>query len=438
MNLLKASLPLVFLMGVPSLWSQEPLDVDTLPEQKSKNLAMLDAMLTEKPAAPTQQNKVIESPAWPQPKFSLLDMSLILKAAAGASSAQDSELAQLQTGSHDPRRRGFTFQGGELSLSGSVDSYFKAEMHANFSESAVELEEAFITTTNLPASLELEVGYFLTEFGRNNPKHSHEWDFIDQPLTVGRFFGGEGQRASGFRLGGLLPVSWLSEWHVGMQSPTGGLSPSFRSTATTTVGGRPTVTRETKGMDDMLALIRWVNGTSISQDWETQFGLSAMTGPNSTGPDANTTLLGADLVLRWTSPKQRQGYPYFRLEAEAIQRSFEAASGVQNGLSYTAEDLDDWAWLVQGVYGFYHRWSAGLRMEQTGGAGASFAQLRSADPSRSDRTRISPILTFKPSEFSKASLQYNHDRADHLTDKTQSSVWLSVEVLLGSHPAHNF
>ena len=188
----------------------------------------------------------------------------------------------------------------------------------------------------------------------------------------------------------------------------------------------------------MLALIRWVNGTSISQDWETQFGLSAMTGPNSTGPDANTTLLGADLVLRWTSPKQRQGYPYFRLEAEAIQRSFEAASGVQNGLSYTAEDLDDWAWLVQGVYGFYHRWSAGLRMEQTGGAGASFAQLRSADPSRSDRTRISPILTFKPSEFSKASLQYNHDRADHLTDKTQSSVWLSVEVLLGSHPAHNF
>jgi hypothetical protein len=149
-------------------------------------------------------------------------------------------------------------------------------------------------------------------------------------------------------------------------------------------------------------------------------------------------LLGADLVLRWDSPKQRQGYPFFTLEAEGVQRTFEAASGVQNGLIYDSEDLEDWAWLVEGVYGFAPRWRAGLRYEKAGGEGASFSELRSADADRSDRTRISPMITFRPSEFSKLTFQVNFDDADHLTDKTQTSYWLSAEVLIGKHPAHNF
>jgi hypothetical protein len=373
-----------------------------------------------------------------KPEANYIDLSLILKAAAGASTAQDSEIAQLQTGFHDPRRRGFTFQAGELSVSGEVDSWFKAQMNANFSESAVELEEAFITTTSLPYKLELEMGYFLTEFGRKNPSHAHVSDFADQSIVKGRMFGGEGQRATGFRLAKLLPLPWMSELHVGMQSPVGGLTSSFRSTATTTIGGRPTVTRDTHSMSDMISLVRLVNGASINPDWEAQLGFSALKGPNSTGTSAETTLLGADLVLRWDSPKQRQGYPFFKFEAEAIQRTFEAASGVQNGLSYAGNDLEDWAWLMEGVYGFAPRWRAGLRYEQAGGEGASFSQLRSADPNRSDRSRLTPMVTFRASEFSKLTFQVNFDDADHLTDKTQTSYWLSAEVLIGKHPAHHF
>jgi hypothetical protein len=142
--------------------------------------------------------------------------------------------------------------------------------------------------------------------------------------------------------------------------------------------------------------------------------------------------------LRWDSPKQRQGYPFFKFEAEAIQRNFEAASGTQNGLSYSANDLEDWAWLMEGVYGFAPRWRAGLRYEQAGGDGASFSQLRSADSARSDRTRLTPMVTFRASEFSKLTFQVNFDDADHLADKTQTSYWLSAEVLIGKHPAHNF
>ena len=223
-----------------------------------------------------------------------------------------------------------------------------------------------------------------------------------------------------------------------MQSPVGGLTSSFRSTADTTVGGRPTIERDTHNLGDMISLLRWVNGASLTQDWEAQLGFSGMLGPNSTGESAETSLVGADLVLRWDSPKQRQGYPFFVLEAEGIMRTFEAEAGVQNGLVYAAEDLEDWAWTVEGVYGFAPRWRAGLRYEQAGGEGASFAQLRSEDGDRSDRTRISPMITFRPSEFSKLTFQVNLDDADHMMDNSQTSYWLSAEVLIGKHPAHNF
>jgi hypothetical protein len=428
------SIPLILGFG----WLQaNDLEVDTIEARQKENIQLLEKMLTAQPA-PQASTPAYTPSSQTAPTARLLDVSLILKAAAGASTATDDEIVLLQSGSHDPRRRGFTFQAGELSLSGAVDPYFKAEMHANFSESAVELEEAFITTTSLPGRLSLELGYFLTEFGRNNPRHSHEWDFVDQPLVVGRFFGGEGQRASGLRVSGILPLPWLSEWHIGMQSTTGELSPSFRTSSTTTIGDWPTITRDTKSIGDMMTLLRWVNAFPLSSQWETQMGMSAMTGPNSTGNDSKTTLLGADFVLHWSSPKQRQGYPFFRLEAETTQRTFEAASGVKNGLVYASEDLKDWAWLVQGVYGFAPHWIAGLRVEEAGGESSSFSQLRSQDPNRSDRFRLSPIITYKPSEFSKVSLQYNHDQADHLKDQSQSSVWLSMEVLIGSHPAHNF
>ena len=421
-------LPTTILIG-------ENLDLDVVPRA---NRDLLNSMLSEDSSTKSAPMTPKALPIRKKVEANYIDLSLILKAAAGASTARDSEITQLQTGFHDPRRRGFTFQAGELSLSGAVDPYFKAEMHANFSESAVELEEAFITTTSLPYNMELEMGYFLTEFGRKNPSHAHTSDFADQSIAKGRMFGGEGQRATGVRLGALLPLSWMSELHFGLQSPTGGLTSSFRSTSATTIGGRPTVSRETHSFADMIALLRWVNGASLTSNWETQLGLSALTGPNSTGSSASTSLLGADLVLRWDSPKQRQGYPFFTLEAEAIHRTFEADAGTQNGLAYSAEDLEDWAWLIEGVYGFAPRWRAGLRYEQAGGEGASFSQLRSLDSERSDRTRISPMLTFRPSEFSKLTLQVNFDDADHLTDNSHTSYWLSTEVLIGKHPAHNF
>ena len=58
------------------------------------------------------------------------------------------------------------------------------------------------------------------------------------------------------------------------------------------------------------------------------------------------------------------------------------------------------------------------------------------DQLRRERWRLSPNLTWYPSEFSKIRLQYNYDnRADLGVDH---SVWLQFEFLLGAHASHKF
>jgi len=55
---------------------------------------------------------------------------------------------------------------------------------------------------------------------------------------------------------------------------------------------------------------------------------------------------------------------------------------------------------------------------------------------RNDCWRLSPNLTWYPTEFSKIRLQYNYD--DQAIFGTASSVWLQFEFLLGAHAEHKF
>jgi len=65
------------------------------------------------------------------------------------------------------------------------------------------------------------------------------------------------------------------------------------------------------------------------------------------------------------------------------------------------------------LWGFRQRWVAGLRGEYvTGNNGAFDAE----DIFRGDRTRVSPNLTWYPSEFSKIRLQYNYDHGQDFGD----------------------
>src|SRR5258706_1009156 len=77
----------------------------------------------------------------------------------------------LQFGDHDPIKRGFSLRNAEISVDGAVDPYFKGfgnivlKLDKN-NGTEIELEEAYLLTTDLPANLQLKAGQFFANFGR--------------------------------------------------------------------------------------------------------------------------------------------------------------------------------------------------------------------------------------------------------------------------------
>ncbi len=401
----------------------------------------------------------------------LLDLSLSALAAAGWSNANDEELEFLQGGGHDPNQRGFTLQQVEISLLGAVDPYFTGEAHLIYfldaeGESKFEIEEAFATTSRLPFGLEeyglvLELGHFFTEFGRHNPRHPHEWDWQDQPIVATRFFGGDGARAPGFRAGWLTPLPWFSEVHIGLQNAKGETMPSFLANDEVfeerPIAGRPFASSGVRGSDDLVHLARWVNGFDLGDEWSSQFGVSALFGPNATGNDASTRIFGADFVAKWQPLRTDRGWPFVTIEAEWMMRRYRADDffGCPEEEEGECEDpadaifleddvFRDWGAWAQVLWGFRRGWSAGVRAEYASGQGSGFSAEeggfvdRDTDPFRSQRYRISPLLVFQPSEYSRLRLQYNYDRDEAFESSVAHSLWAGLEFSFGAHAAHAY
>jgi hypothetical protein len=403
----------------------------------------LDRALEELPEAPR--------PTSSERRLRLVDISFIGNAAVGTSSATSDDLLLLQGGGHDPRNRGFTLQQGELSFLGAVDPYFTGEAHLIYfldpeGESRFEIEELFLTTQTLPYGLQLEFGHFFTEFGRQNPQHPHFWHWLDQPILLSRLFGEDGMRGPGARLGWLLPLPWFSELHAGAQNAFGETMVSYLASEEsfaeqfgegTGLAGRTFVDRDVQRPDDLVYLLRWQNAFDLTESTSVAIGTGTLFGPNSTGDDGATRIYGADLVAKWR-PGGPRGWPFVILESEIARRDYVADDDPTTGLR--SQTLQDWGGYVQGLWGFLPRFAAGARFEYASGSGASnIAGGRASDPFRSDRTRISPLLAFYPSEFSRIRLQYNFDRADFLERRQSAhSFWLGFEISLGAHGAHSF
>ncbi len=385
-------------------------------------------------------------------RLRLLDLSLDALVAAGTSTEDDESLQTLQGGGHDPRKRGFTVQNIELSLSGAVDPYFTGESHIVFfldplsGETKVELEEVFLTTTSLPYGLQLEAGHFFTEFGRLNPKHPHQWHWQDQSVINTRLFGPDGMRGPGFRLGWLMPLPWFSELHVGVQNANGETMASFLANEEffqeRPIGNRPFVNRGVKSLKDLVYLARLDSSWDVRDDLTVKLGLSGLYGPNATGPDGETFIYGADLVVKWRPGGGERGWPFVLWESEIMKRDYRAAAFFDNSdpanvVDLSATPLRDWGAYTQVLYGFHPGWAAGVRYDFATGSGESIGG-RAADPFRDNRHRISPVIAWHASEFSRFRLQYNFDRADHLPDKEAHSVWLGAEIMYGAHAAHAY
>ena len=115
-----------------------------------------------------------------------------------------------ETDSERPGGFDVNLRSAELNLAASVDPFAKAYAVLNASadyatgEASVEVEEAAIQTTSLPWNLELKGGRFFGEFGRLSYIHDHELPFVNRPLVLDEYVGGE-SKTDGVQINYLLP-----------------------------------------------------------------------------------------------------------------------------------------------------------------------------------------------------------------------------------------
>src|SRR5262245_715442 len=360
-----------------------------------------------------------------------LNLSLDGLIAAGASTEPD--VPSLETGGHDPAQRGFTVQGVELVLDGAVDPYFRGQANVVFQvdadgETNVELEEAYAVTTSLPKGLQVKVGQYLTEFGRINPTHPHTWDFVDELVGSGWMVGGDAPPSVCSRLSSLMPTPFYSELMVSAQNAKGETLTSFGGVEGDVMFGRPLDPDDVKSMGDLLYVPRYDASFDIGDTQTMVVGASAAFGPNGTGAGGDTAIYGIDALWKWKSARADKGFPFVKVQGEAMSRRYDAAATPL----LPEATFDDHGGYLQAVWGIKPMWTLGARYDRVGGDSGSDP----LDPAFLPRERASLEGTWYPTEYSKLRLQYAID--DRTGLKVANSVWLQFEFLLGAHAAHKF
>lgn len=322
----------------------------------------------------------------------------------------------------DPGPEGFSLGESELVMSANADDRFFGRFTAALdADGGLSVEEAFLQTLALPAGLTLQAGRFYSELGYLNSRHAHQWDFIDQPLAYRAFLANQ-YGDDGVQLRWLAPSDQYlelgTELFRGDSYPAGGAARDGAGSATAFVssGGDVGVSHS------------WQAGLSylyaLAEPRETAEGGLSFTG--------DTRQLSADLVWKWAP----QGNAYERnliLQGEFMQNREQGDySGDANGHVDTRRN----GWYAQGVYQFVHGWRAGLRYDHVslGDPGLSFAGTP-LDPLGHRPQRVSLMVDFSHSEFSRLRLQYSHDESSPQLDRQW---YLQYVMSLGAHGAHRF
>ena len=258
--------------------------------------------------------------------------------ALAGSTARD--LDHIEVGDHDPQQRGFNARNIELAFDGAVDPYFEGFANIVFkldndNETEVEVEEAFMQTTNLPFGLQLKGGQFFAAFGRINPTHPHTWDFADDPLGARSF--ARTRRIAWGRRANFLDVAYAVVFPTHFRRRrTDAAAPDFlfaiqATMAFSSIAKQPIekceVSRISSGFRaGRIRLIsarrRWC--------WREFPARSVRTKP---GANSRTQIYGGDLFYKWKSAHAEGGFPFVKWQTEVMYRRFEAGRGVDETFS---------------------------------------------------------------------------------------------------------
>ncbi len=307
--------------------------------------------------------------------------------------------------------RSLELHESEIGLQAIIDPYSRADAFLSFGETGVNVEEAYITFTSLPAGLLLKVGKKRADFGKVNTIHNHALPFIDRPLVTNNLVGGEdGIDDAGFFLSRFLPApkNWFLEGSAELlRGDSGDLFQASRRQDASVVGH--------------LRAYR-----DLSESTNLDLGVSYARGHNNFGSNFLTNLYGGDATLRWR-PLRRAIYNSFMFRTELFWSARDQFSPSVPALFETQHAFGLYAYAE---YRVNRRWTVGGRFDRSGHA---------TDAHLTD-SGFSGILTYWPSEFSQIRGQY---RFGHLatapSDFSNANEFLfQFLFVMGAHGAHPF
>lgn len=395
----------------------------------------------------TQQAQIAE-PAGSQTRANAFNpaISVVLQGAANSYSQNPDDYAlpgfQLGEEAGLPDE-GLTLDESELTASANVDPLFYAQSTFSFSDGEVSVEEAYGDTLALPAGLGMRFGRFYSGIGYLNQIHSHAWDFHDAPLAY-RAFLGKQYGDDGVRLTWTAPTDLYMMF--GAETLAGNNFPGGESESV---------------VGDVQTLFAKFGG-DMGASWAWQAGLSALLAnannrtTENAPSDATTVfngdsdLYGADVVWKWAPNGNPQihnlilrGEYFYRDESGKVNVSGAGNDGL---LKYNG---DQTGWYVQAVYQFMPQWRIGARYDRLnsdnhlnvinlgGYADASALVTASGlDDDGHDPHRVSAMVDWSPSEFSRLRAQY--DRDNSRLNGTDNQWSLQYIMSMGSHGAHLF
>jgi len=333
---------------------------------------------------------------------------------------------------HDHGDRGFTLDHTELVFAASIDPYWRGQATVAVLDGEVELEEAWFQTMALGFGTGIKAGRFRSGIGYLNEQHAHQWDFYEQPLMYKALFGEDNYVQDGVQLKWVAPLDTLVELGAeigrGQNFPGNdrNISAPNSHALFAHVGGDIGVSNSWR------AGLSWLRTRASGREshFETDHGeaLGAF--------DGRTRVWIADFVYKW-APDGNPARRNFKFQAEYFRRA-ENGDLVMDHVPYDSLwRTRQSGFYLAGVYQFTPNWRAGLRYDrlssgrQNVGDNPLGIEIINYRPNR-----VSTMVDYSWSEFSRLRLQWSRDRA--MPGVTDNQVTLQYIMSLGSHGAHKF
>ncbi|MEO8166760.1 MAG: hypothetical protein ABI623_00845, partial [bacterium] len=280
-----------------------------------------------------------------------------------------------------------------------ADFFFSVSRDPATGKFGLDLEEGYLTTLELPASLQLRAGKFRSTFGKINNIHPHALSFIDVPNVYAQYLGEEGLNDEGFSLSWLVPNPFEFYQELTFEVTRGPSdNPSFARS----------------DVDRFLYVGHLKNFWDLSDNSTFELGLSAASGQNDSA--FASVIGGIDLTYKW-KPLQFNTYQSFVLQLEALSSSRKISP---------VEKINSWGMYALATY------QLDKRIFLTG----RFDYSNAPDNASYVERAYSGTLGWLATEFQKVELEFKTTTSNVLPNMNQ--ILLRSVFVIGAHGAHAY